>query len=94
MIMAILQESYGWLVDLINIYGNRGGLELVAGRFASGEELTAGQMAALLLPLGQCAKFLVRDVVCPILQPAVTQALNYVANLEEKQLKGQVSLFS
>lgn len=82
-------ELYGWLVDLINIYGNRGGLELVAGRFASGEELTAGQMAALLLPLGQCAKFLMRDIVCPILQPAVTQALNYVANLEEKQLKGQ-----
>ncbi|KAG7165384.1 Ubiquitin carboxyl-terminal hydrolase 24-like 1 [Homarus americanus] len=82
-------ESYGWLMDLINIFGNRGGLELVAGHFSSGEELDAGQMAALLLPLGQCAKFLIMEVTCPILLPAVTLALQYVATLEEKQLKGQ-----
>ncbi|XP_069185948.1 ubiquitin carboxyl-terminal hydrolase 24 isoform X1 [Procambarus clarkii] len=82
-------ESYGWLMDLINIFGNRGGLELVAGHFSSEEQLDAGQMAALLFPLGQCAKFLVKDTVCPIMLPAVSQALQYVANLEEKQLKGQ-----
>lgn len=82
-------ESYGWLMDLINIFGNRGGFELIAGHFSSLEELDAGQMAALLLPVGQCAMFLVRDTVCPILLPAITQALQYVANLEEKQLKGQ-----
>lgn len=86
-----MQESYGWLVDLINVFGSRGGFELIASRFSSGEELDAGQMAALLRPLGQCARFLVKDVVYPILQPAITQALQYVANLEEKQLKGQVS---
>ncbi|XP_071548346.1 ubiquitin carboxyl-terminal hydrolase 24-like isoform X1 [Panulirus ornatus] len=82
-------ESYGWLMDLISVFGNRGGFELVASRFASGEELDAGQMSSLLLPLGQCARYLVKDLVCPILLPAVTQALQHVASLEEKQLKGQ-----
>lgn len=79
-------------MDLINLFGSRGGFELVVSRFTSGEELDAGQMAALLLPLGQCVKFLVKDVVCPILLPAVDQALQFVASLEEKQLRGQVSL--
>lgn len=78
-------------MDLINLFGSQGGLDLVVGRFTSGEELDAGQMAALLLPLGQCAKFLVKEVVCPILMPAIDKALLYVANLEEKQLKGQVN---
>lgn len=87
----MVQESYGWLMDLISVFGNRGGFELVAGRFASGEELDAGQMSALLLPLGQCAKYLVKDIVCPILLPAVTQALQHVTSLDEKKLKGQVS---
>lgn len=73
------------------MFGSRGGFELVAGRFTSGEDLDAGQMAALLLPLGQCVKFLVKEVVCPILLPAVNQALQFVASLEEKQLRGQVS---
>ncbi|KAK4305331.1 hypothetical protein Pmani_022773 [Petrolisthes manimaculis] len=82
-------DKYGWLMDLINLFGSQGGFELVAGHFNSQEELDAGQMAALLMPLGQCAKFLVKDVVCPILLPAVTHALDYVAGLEEKQLKGQ-----
>ncbi|XP_068228806.1 LOW QUALITY PROTEIN: ubiquitin carboxyl-terminal hydrolase 24-like [Palaemon carinicauda] len=82
-------ESYGWLIDLINIFGNRGGFELIASRFASQDQLDAGQMAALLVPIGQCARFLIQGIICPILQPAVTQALNYVANLEEKQLKCQ-----
>ncbi|KAK7081025.1 Ubiquitin carboxyl-terminal hydrolase 24 [Halocaridina rubra] len=82
-------ESYGWLVDLINIFGHRGGFDLIAKWFSSPEQLDAGYMAALLLPLGQCARYLSPNVVCPILRPAVTQALNYVANLEEKQLKGQ-----
>lgn len=78
-------------MDLINMFGSRGGFELVANRFTSGEDLDAGQMAALLLPLGQCVKFLVKDVVCPVLLPAVNQALQYVASLEEIQLRGQVS---
>ena len=82
---------YGWLMDLINMFGSRGGFELVGNRFTSGEDLDAGQMAALLLPLGQCVKFLVKDVVCPVLLPAVNQALQYVAGLEEIQLRGQVS---
>lgn len=82
-------ELYGWLMDLINLFGSQGGLDLVVGRFTSGEELDAGQMAALLFPLGQCAKFLVKEVVCPILMPGIDKALLYVANLEEKQLKGQ-----
>ncbi|KAK8401660.1 hypothetical protein O3P69_001054 [Scylla paramamosain] len=84
-------EMYGWLMDLINMFGSRGGFELVANRFTSGEDLDAGQMAALLLPLGQCVKFLVKDVVCPVLLPAVNQALQYVASLEEIQLRGQIS---
>lgn len=87
------QDKFGWLMDLINLFGSQGGFELVAGHFNSQEELDAGQMAALLMPLGQCAKFLVKDVVCPILLPAVTHALDYVAGLEEKQLKGQVSFY-
>ncbi|KAG0716391.1 Ubiquitin carboxyl-terminal hydrolase 24 [Chionoecetes opilio] len=84
-------ESYGWLMDLINLFGSQGGIELVVSRFTSGEDLDAGQMAALLLPLGQCVKFLVKEVVCPVLLPAVNQALQYVASLEEQHLRGQVS---
>ncbi|CAL4091223.1 unnamed protein product, partial [Meganyctiphanes norvegica] len=82
-------EPYGWLMDLINMFGNRGGLELIAARFSNGEDLNGGQMAALLLPIGQCARYLSKDVICPILLPAVTKAIDFVSNIDEKQLKSQ-----
>ncbi|XP_076051171.1 ubiquitin carboxyl-terminal hydrolase 24-like isoform X2 [Oratosquilla oratoria] len=90
-------EPYGWLVDLINTFCNRGGLDLIADHFKekvpAGKEglpvLDAGQMDALLYPLGICGSFLVAEKVRPILQPVLQVALDYVASIHDNDLKSQ-----
>lgn len=51
-------------------------------------------MAGLLMPIGQCSKFLVKDVAYSLFQQAIKKAFNFISNLEEKHLRSQVSKFS
>ena len=57
------KDSFGWLVDLINAFGDKEGLDMIREKFEKSEKLTAKEMSALLQPLGNCANLLVPETV-------------------------------
>lgn len=61
----------GWLVDLINRFGELGGFKLLLERFQTGKNLTVSVVFALLRPFGQAYEYLtphtINKYILPIL---------------------------
>ena len=57
-----IRDNYGWLRDMINKFGERGGFDLLASR-AGAEEATVRDLAALIAPLANCCELLDHDVL-------------------------------
>ena len=83
------RDSYGWLVDLINMFGDKKGFEILAEKFEKCEKLAAKEMSAMLQPLGNCASLLVQDTVKLHLSSCMDAAFKYVENLGEAELKSK-----
>ena len=58
---SFTKDSYGWLVDLINMFGDKKGFQIIEEKFDKSEKLTAKEMSSLLQPFGNCAMLLVPD---------------------------------
>ncbi|KAG7487731.1 hypothetical protein MATL_G00026610 [Megalops atlanticus] len=82
----LLQEPHGWLVDLVNRFGEMGGFTAIQTKL-NAEEIEIGSVSALVQPLGVCAEYLNSSLVQPMLDPVIHKMINYVQNLEEKDLK-------
>nr|XP_023674608.1 ubiquitin carboxyl-terminal hydrolase 24 isoform X1 [Paramormyrops kingsleyae] len=80
------KEPHGWLVDLVNRFGEMGGFTAIQGRL-NAEEIEIGDVSALVQPLGVCAEYLNSSLVQPMLDPVIHKMITYVQNLEEKDLK-------
>lgn len=80
-------DPYGWLLDIINKFGSRGGFEKILNKF--GENLTANEMAALLNPLAVCSQFLNPDTTCTLLSPCMNKAISYIKGLTDDDLKNK-----
>lgn len=80
-------EPYGWLLDILNKFGSRGGFDKILSRF--GENVTANEMAALLNPLAVCAQFLNPDTTCSLLSPCMNKAISYIKGLTDDDLKNK-----
>lgn len=80
-------DPYGWLLDVINKFGSRGGFDKILTKF--GENLTANEMAALLNPLAVCAQFLNPDTTCSLLSPCMNKAISYIKGLTDDDLKNK-----
>ncbi|XP_064607447.1 ubiquitin carboxyl-terminal hydrolase 24-like isoform X2 [Liolophura sinensis] len=80
------KDPYGWLSNLINRFGQKGGFTLVQ-KFLETENLDAPAMAALLRPFGVSAEYLNFSVVEKLLTPGMERAIKYVQSLEEKDFK-------
>lgn len=61
----------GWLVDLINSFGNLGGFQILLERFQSGENLSVAVMYALLRPFGLCYELLTVHTIVKYLMPII-----------------------
>ncbi|XP_064477292.1 ubiquitin carboxyl-terminal hydrolase 24-like isoform X2 [Ornithodoros turicata] len=80
-------DPYGWLLDIINKFGSRGGFDKIEAKFKNG--LTANEMAALLSPLAKCAQFLNSETACSILAPCMARATDYIRSLSDEDLKNK-----
>ncbi|CAL1268833.1 unnamed protein product [Larinioides sclopetarius] len=80
-------EPYGWLVDLINRFGQQDGFESIQLRFTG--DITGTGMAALLSPLSKCAEFLNPSKVCQHLSPCMDIAVRYIKSLSDNDIKSK-----
>ncbi|MEQ2232154.1 Ubiquitin carboxyl-terminal hydrolase 24, partial [Ilyodon furcidens] len=80
------KEPHGWLVDLVNRFGELGGFAAIQAKLSS-EEIEIACVSALVQPLGVCAEYLNPSLVQPMLDPVIHKTITYVQNLEEKDLK-------
>ncbi|CAL9695704.1 unnamed protein product [Knipowitschia caucasica] len=80
------KEPHGWLVDLVNRFGELGGLSAIQTKL-NAEEIEIACVSALVQPLGVSAEYLNSSLVQPMLDPVIHKMITYVQNLEEKDLK-------
>ncbi|KAK6644525.1 hypothetical protein RUM43_000792 [Polyplax serrata] len=77
----------GWLVDLINSFGNLGGFQILLERFQSGENLSVAVMYALLRPFGLCYELLTVHTIVKYLMPIIDTVLQVLDSLTDEELK-------
>uniref|UniRef100_A0A672FKN3 ubiquitinyl hydrolase 1 n=1 Tax=Salarias fasciatus TaxID=181472 RepID=A0A672FKN3_SALFA len=80
------KEPHGWLVDLVNRFGELGGFTAIQTKLNT-DEIEIACVSALVQPLGVCAEYLNSSLVQPMLDPVIHKMITYVQNLEEKDLK-------
>ncbi|KAB1268966.1 Ubiquitin carboxyl-terminal hydrolase 24 [Camelus dromedarius] len=80
------KEPHGWVVDLVNKFGELGGFAAIQAKLHS-EDIELGAVSALLQPLGVCAEYLNSSVVQPMLDPVILTTIQDVRSVEEKDLK-------
>ncbi|XP_066548268.1 ubiquitin carboxyl-terminal hydrolase 24 isoform X3 [Amia ocellicauda] len=80
------KEPHGWLVDLVNRFGEMGGFSAIQTKLNL-EDIEIGCVSALVQPLGVCAEYLNSSLIQPMLDPVIHKMITYVQNLEEKDLK-------
>ncbi|XP_040216793.1 ubiquitin carboxyl-terminal hydrolase 24 isoform X1 [Rana temporaria] len=80
------KEPHGWLVDLVNRFGELGGLSAIQSKLNS-DNIELGAVSAMVQPLGVCAEYLNSSTVQPMLDHVIHKMIKYVQNVEEKDLK-------
>ncbi|XP_078417060.1 ubiquitin carboxyl-terminal hydrolase 24 isoform X2 [Cetorhinus maximus] len=80
------KEPHGWLIDLVNRFGEMGGFSAIQLKLGA-EDIETAAVSALVQPLGVCAEYLNPTVVQPMLDPVIDKMIRYVQSLEEKDLK-------
>ncbi|XP_078526269.1 ubiquitin carboxyl-terminal hydrolase 24 isoform X1 [Lissotriton helveticus] len=83
---SLQKEPHGWLVDLVNRFGELGGFAAFQSKLNT-NDLELGAVSALVQPLGVCAEYLNSSTVQPMLDPVIHKMIKYVQNVEEKDLK-------
>ena len=83
------KDSYGWLVDLINMFGDKKGFHAIQEKFEKSEKLSAREMSSLLQPLANCANLILRDTAHTHLSSCMDHAFKYIENLGEQELKSK-----
>ncbi|KZC06489.1 putative ubiquitin carboxyl-terminal hydrolase FAF-X [Dufourea novaeangliae] len=81
------RSTRGWLVDLINRFGNLNGFEILLSRFQSGRNLTIPVIHALIRPFGLCYELLTVDTIVKYLMPIVEMVPVILNNLTDEELK-------
>ncbi|XP_053324952.1 ubiquitin carboxyl-terminal hydrolase 24 [Spea bombifrons] len=83
---TLQKEPHGWLVDLVNRFGELGGFAAIQSKLSS-DDIELGAVSALVQPLGVCAEYLNSSAVQPMLDRVIHNRIKYVQNVEEKDLK-------
>ncbi|OCT84877.1 ubiquitin carboxyl-terminal hydrolase 24 [Xenopus laevis] len=83
---SMQKEPHGWLVDLVNRFGELGGFSAIQAKLNS-EDIELGAVSALVQPLGVCAEYLNSSTVQPMLDRVIHKMIKYVQSVEEKDLK-------
>ncbi len=82
------RSQYGWLCDIINMFGERGGFALIKDCFQ--QTLAPSEMAALLTPPANCADMLEKEEVAQrFLSPCVQKAFAAVDEMDVSELRSK-----
>ena len=87
----LLQDSFGWLVDLINRFAFKGGFDSVVTIIDQTDKLSPTLLAALLKPFGLCAAYLNADVIGCKLGPTADKIVHYIKDLQPNDMKEKVN---
>ncbi|CAG5097169.1 Similar to Usp9x: Probable ubiquitin carboxyl-terminal hydrolase FAF-X (Mus musculus) [Cotesia congregata] len=82
-----LRNPRGWLVDLINRFGNLGGFDILLSRFQSGVNLTIPVIYALIRPFGLCYELLTVHTIVKYLMPITDIVPVILDELTDEELK-------
>lgn len=82
-----LRNPRGWLVDLINKFGELGGFQLLLERFQSGKNLTVAIVYALLRPFGLSYECLTPHTINKFLLPVLEMVPEILDKLSDDELK-------
>ncbi|XP_008200473.2 probable ubiquitin carboxyl-terminal hydrolase FAF-X isoform X3 [Tribolium castaneum] len=82
-----LRNPRGWLVDLINRFGELGGFQLLLDRFQSGKNLSVSVVFALLRPFGLCYEFLTPHTINKYILPILEMVPGILEKLTDDELK-------
>ncbi|XP_063283711.1 ubiquitin carboxyl-terminal hydrolase 24 isoform X2 [Pelobates fuscus] len=83
---SLQKEPHGWLVDLVNRFGELGGFSAIQSKLNC-DDIELGAVSALVQPLGVCAEYLNSSTVQPMLDRVIHNMIKYVQSVEEKDLK-------
>ncbi|XP_052826881.1 probable ubiquitin carboxyl-terminal hydrolase FAF-X, partial [Octopus bimaculoides] len=77
----------GWLVDLVNKFGQMEGFQIILDRFTKGPQLSVPVIAALVKPFGQCSEVLTPYAIQKYFMPIVEIVPKFLDNLTDDELK-------
>ncbi|XP_057300867.1 probable ubiquitin carboxyl-terminal hydrolase FAF-X [Hydractinia symbiolongicarpus] len=81
------RQPKGWVVDLVNRFGNLGGFDKLKKRFCEMGHLNVPIICALIKPFGLCAEVLAEKVVEEYLLPIVHIIKKFLDSLTDEVLK-------
>jgi ubiquitin carboxyl-terminal hydrolase 9/24 len=77
----------GWLVDLINRFGQHGGFQKLHDRITSGTNLSIPLIYFLVRPFGMCYELLTPRTIKTIFLPIIEAVPKFLENLTDDELK-------
>ncbi|XP_071163274.1 ubiquitin carboxyl-terminal hydrolase 9X-like isoform X2 [Mytilus edulis] len=77
----------GWLVDLVNRFGELKGFQILLKRFQDGPQMSVPLVAALIKPFGQCNEVLTPHTVEKYMMPIVEIVPKFLDSLTDEELK-------
>ncbi|CAH1782281.1 unnamed protein product [Owenia fusiformis] len=77
----------GWLVDLVNKFGQLEGFQIILDRFTKGANLSVSLVAALIRPFGLCYEVLTPHTVQKYFMPIVEMVPKFLDALTDDELK-------
>ncbi|XP_065887407.1 ubiquitin carboxyl-terminal hydrolase 9X-like isoform X3 [Dysidea avara] len=86
-----IQVPKGWLVDMINLFGEHGGFEKFRDRILKGSALNVSIIAAMIRPFGLCSDFLTPISLETYIIPVVDKVLDFLDNLIDDELKKETA---
>jgi ubiquitin carboxyl-terminal hydrolase 9/24 len=81
----------GWLVDLLNRFGAKGGFEKLSARFENTQGMTVTLVFAYIRPFGLCADFLTKHTVEKYFSPILSAVPLFLENLTDEELKKETA---
>ncbi|KAI4464478.1 ubiquitin carboxyl-terminal hydrolase [Holotrichia oblita] len=81
------RNSRGWLVDLINKFGDLGGFKKLLERFQCGKNLSVAVVYALLRPFGLCYEYLTPHTINKYILPILEMIPSILDKLSDDELK-------
>lgn len=81
------RQPKGWVVDLVNKFGQLGGFEKLKHRFCEMEDLNVPVVCALIKPFGYCAEVLTEQTVEEYFMPIMTVIKKFLDSITDEVLK-------